>query len=67
MNQMDPKLVALIDVDQPEIGPITESDRNENIENSHRFRGSVRCAIGSFWTNDEFERFRQESLAKQLP
>ena len=56
----------LIDVDMPQLGPITEQTRRQAIQYNHRFRGSVRIALGKFWTDEEYEKYREEQL-KPLP
>lgn len=56
----------VIDVDFPEIGPITEKTREITL----KYNGScdsVRIATGRFYTNEEFEAYKKEVLSRPLP
>ena len=46
---------------------ITEKTRQTTKDNALRFRGGVRLSNGMFYTDDEYEAWRQEVLAIPLP
>ncbi len=57
----------LINVDLPRIGPITEQTRETTMQESVRFRGSVRLSEGRFETDQEYEEHRNRVLNIPLP
>ena len=57
----------LINVDFPEAPHITEEARELTKRESNRFRGSVRMSLGEFWTEEEYEQFREKVLNTPLP
>jgi hypothetical protein len=64
------KMLAWSDVlerDMPEQAKITNEIRRQTAQQSDRFRGSVRLSIGHFWTDDEYQQFRNEVLNTPLP
>jgi hypothetical protein len=61
------KLLAVIDADPPRIGEITPEVRKRAVEYSSHYRGSVRLALGRFWTDKEYDEYRKAVLAKRLP
>ncbi len=56
----------LIDKPFPDIGPITDDIREQTTKYIHRIRGSVRIALGRFFTDEEYELYRNNQL-KPLP
>jgi len=57
----------LIDVDFPDMGPITDETREQIKEQSLRYRGSVRLSQGRFMTTDEYEEYRDRVRNTPLP
>lgn len=57
----------VIERDMPEQPKITEEIRRETIAQSGRFRGGVRLATGTFWTDEEYQRLRTEVMNTPLP
>ena len=53
--------------DLPERVPVTESTREALKGHGRRYRGSVRLAMGSIYTDAEYEERRQHILATELP
>lgn len=64
---MKKELLDLIDVDLPPMGPIKEGDRPQIDKTKDRFRGTVRMAMGKYWTEEEQEAYRKKVLSKPLP
>jgi len=58
------RLAELIDTDFPDM-EVTEETRQNTMQYSYKVgcRGNVRLAIGNFYTNQEYEAWRQEQLA----
>ena len=46
---------------------VTSKTRANTISESNRFRGSVRIALGRFYTDDEYEKRRKRILNTPLP
>jgi hypothetical protein len=63
----DEDCLALIDIDFPMIGPITNEIRENTLENVDRCRGSVRICNGFFWTDAEYETMRTKIYRTPLP
>lgn len=57
----------VLDADLPRIGPITERTRQVTLQHRYRLTGSVRVALGRFFTDDEFAKYRQRVLSTPLP
>jgi hypothetical protein len=57
----------VVGLNMPEQPKITEEIRRQTIADSGRFRGGVRLATGTFWTNDEYEKLRTEVMNTPLP
>ncbi|GMV93132.1 MAG: hypothetical protein AMXMBFR82_29100 [Candidatus Hydrogenedentota bacterium] len=58
---------GLIDVDLPEIGPVTTDVVKKAHGLSDRIRGSVRLALGLIWTDKDYEEYRNKVLKRPLP
>lgn len=57
----------VVDKELPDTSVITSEMREDTIDNSSRFRGSVRLAMGLFFTTEEYERKRKRILETPLP
>lgn len=57
----------VIDLPMPDMGPVTEEARNETLENTHKFRGSVRLGTGNFFTDAEYKAYREKVLNTPMP
>jgi len=57
----------VVDRDMPDTSIITSEMRSDTIENTGRFRGSVRLAMGLFFTTEDYERKRKRILETPLP
>ena len=53
--------------DFPGIGEITKEALEQIVEESSRYRGSVRMATGRIWIDAEYEAYREEILKRRLP
>ena len=42
-------------------------DREETSKFSHRYRGSMRMSMGLFFSNDEYDYWRNKILARKMP
>jgi len=51
----------------PNVFPITQKTISVTLQESQRYRGSVRLALGYIWTDEEYNKFRQEVESKPLP
>ena len=56
-----------IDDEMPPMGPITEETRKQTLEQAARYRGGVRVSTGRFWTDADYEKYRNEVLSRKLP
>lgn len=56
----------VMDADLPPVR-ITEKTRQTTKDNALRFRGGVRLSNGMFYTDEEYEAWRQQVLAMPLP
>jgi hypothetical protein len=58
----------VLDIDFPEMR-VTEESREAHIRYAKRVgtRGDVRMAMGLFYTDEEYQSFRDEVLARPLP
>lgn len=59
-------LNEIIDRDFGEL-KITKDNKDEIIKNAQRYGGSVRMQMGLFYTNEEYEKYREKVLSKLLP
>jgi len=67
-HQIPSELVKLLDSDLPPYSPVRDEAREEVARIPARFyRGSVRVANQQFWTDEEYDRFRTETLRQPLP
>jgi len=57
----------LIKVDNPTVGPVTKKTVECAKRLSHRFRGSMRMALGKIITDKEYEARRKKALNTPLP
>lgn len=56
-----------IDKDFPPTGPVTEETRTRTLQESGRYRGSIRISTARFRTDQEHEERRQLELGTPLP
>ena len=42
-------------------------DRDKNSKFSYRYRGSMRMSMGLFFSNDEYNHWRDKVLSRKLP
>lgn len=42
-------------------------DREKTKKFSYRYRGSIRMALGLFFSNDEYDHWREKVLSTKLP
>ena len=42
-------------------------DRDKNSKFSHRYRGSMRMSMGLFYSNNEYNHWRDKVLSRKLP
>ncbi|MBI4778126.1 hypothetical protein HY792_04325 [Candidatus Desantisbacteria bacterium] len=61
------ELLELIEKDFPSMGSITEEVRKQVVNESYRYRGSVRISTGRFWTTKEYEENRKRVYSTKLP
>lgn len=67
MRKLDQETLDMVDVDFPDIGPITEETRRRNVQEAQSGRyGSlpVRWVMGKFYTDKEYEAFRKKVLKR---
>jgi len=57
----------VIDAPAPIPSNITDKTKEVTQAESHRFRGSVRIALGKFYTDEEYEARRKRILNTPLP
>ncbi len=58
---------ALVDVDLPDVDPITNEVVEENMKRAGRMRGAVRLGIGKIWTKEDFAAYRVKVNSRPLP
>ena len=59
--------IEVIDEEMPQLGAITEKARERILENAAHFRGSMRISTGRFWTDAEYQKYREKVLNTPLP
>jgi hypothetical protein len=57
----------VIDSPLPVSKEVTSKTREDTVKESRRFRGSVRISCGKFWSDKEFESYRERILSTPLP
>jgi hypothetical protein len=68
MGRMDKEeFNRIVDEKLPDSGPITEEDRLLTKKEGTRFRGALRLSLGMFWTDGEYNEYRDKVLATPLP
>lgn len=61
------KKVDIMDLDLPDIPPITKEDRERIIKDPNNYWLGTRIALGLFQTDEEYEKWRKQIPSKPLP
>ena len=56
----------VVDLDMPPRGPVTARAREYSLREARLFRGGVRISTGMFWTDREYEAWREKMLNTPL-